>query len=132
MATALCRKDIRENKLPARVDSSPSRRQALEGADYIINAVRIGGLEGFQTDIEIPLKYGVDQAVGDTLCAGAAFELALPVHAFVVFEPGPGADNVGTDLFESRTGLAQIDDQQGPEGIQGINGSDTGSLRHES
>src|SRR5690606_24258707 len=24
----------------------------------------------FQTDIDIPLKYGVDQCVGDTLCAG--------------------------------------------------------------
>ena len=32
--------------------------------------VRIGGLEAFKYDIEIPLKYGVDQCVGDTLCAG--------------------------------------------------------------
>ncbi len=31
---------------------------------------RIGGLEAFQLDIDIPLKYGVDQCVGDTLCAG--------------------------------------------------------------
>ena len=30
----------------------------------------IGGLEAFVTDIELPLKYGVDQCVGDTLCAG--------------------------------------------------------------
>ena len=27
-------------------------------------------MEAFKTDIEIPLKYGVDQCVGDTLCAG--------------------------------------------------------------
>jgi alpha-galactosidase len=32
--------------------------------------VRVGGLEGFVTDIDIPLKYGVDQCVGDTLSAG--------------------------------------------------------------
>ena len=32
--------------------------------------VRVGGLDAFQLDIDIPLKYGVDQCVGDTLCAG--------------------------------------------------------------
>ena len=35
-----------------------------------INCVRIGMLEAFTQDIEVPLKYGVDQCVGDTLCAG--------------------------------------------------------------
>ena len=57
---------------PARHASRPppTAAQALEGADYVINCVRIGGLEAFQTDIDIPLKYGVDQCVGDTLCAG--------------------------------------------------------------
>src|ERR1051325_2320822 len=70
MAAALCHKDIRQNKLPARVDALLDRRQALEGADYVISGVRIGGLAAMEADIEIPLKYGVDQGVGDTLCAG--------------------------------------------------------------
>ncbi len=70
MVTALCQKDIRENKLPATIVSTTNRRQALEGADYVINCTRIGGLEAFKLDIDIPLKYGVDQCVGDTLCAG--------------------------------------------------------------
>ncbi|MBI4928850.1 MAG: alpha-glucosidase/alpha-galactosidase, partial [Anaerolineae bacterium] len=34
------------------------------------NTTRIGGLEAFALDVDIPLKYGVDQCVGDTLCAG--------------------------------------------------------------
>ena len=42
----------------------------LEGADYVLCTIRQGGLAAFQTDIDIPLKYGVDQCVGDTLCAG--------------------------------------------------------------
>jgi alpha-galactosidase len=42
----------------------------LADANYIINCTRIGGLEAFQLDIDIPLKYGVDQCVGDTLCVG--------------------------------------------------------------
>ncbi len=35
-----------------------------------MSCVRVGGLEAFATDISIPLKYGVDQCVGDTICAG--------------------------------------------------------------
>ncbi len=66
----LLRKDIRANKLPARVSTHVQRRAALDGADYVINCTRIGGLQAFETDIEIPLKYGIDQCVGDTLCAG--------------------------------------------------------------
>ena len=32
--------------------------------------MRVGGLEAYADDIRIPLKYGVDQCVGDTICAG--------------------------------------------------------------
>ena len=67
---ALCQKDIRTNKLPATIAATLDRRRALDGADYVVNCTRIGGLEAFRLDIDIPLKYGVDQCVGDTLCAG--------------------------------------------------------------
>lgn len=70
MVGRLVARDIKESGLPATLSSSTDRRQALEGADYVFNLVRIGGLEGFRTDVEIPLKYGVDQCVGDTLCIG--------------------------------------------------------------
>ena len=61
---------VRVNKLPARVTATTNRREALTGARYIMSCVRVGGLEAFATDISIPLKYGVDQCVGDTICAG--------------------------------------------------------------
>jgi len=70
MVTRLCEKDLKANSLPAKITSTTQRRRALGGADYVINVSRIGGLEAFQLDIDIPLKYGVDQCVGDTLCAG--------------------------------------------------------------
>lgn len=70
MVAQLLRKDIKANKLPAKLTTATQRRRALEGADYVINCTRIGGLEAFETDIEVPLKYGIDQCVGDTLCAG--------------------------------------------------------------
>ncbi len=70
MVTALCQRDIDSNGLNIRIKATLDRREAFSDADYVINAVRIGGLEAFSYDVEIPLRYGIDQCVGDTLCAG--------------------------------------------------------------
>ncbi|WP_407270904.1 alpha-glucosidase/alpha-galactosidase [Radiobacillus sp. PE A8.2] len=70
MVTQLCQRDIKENGLNITIQSSTNRRVALQDAKYIFNVVRIGGLAAFEQDIEVPLKYGVDQCVGDTLSAG--------------------------------------------------------------
>jgi len=70
MVTELCQRDIRENGLAIDIQSSTDRRVALRDAKYVICTIRVGGLEAFATDVDIPLKYGVDQCVGDTLCAG--------------------------------------------------------------
>ena len=61
---------VKVNNLPAKVTATTNRREALTGARYIMSCVRVSGLEAFATDISIPLKYGVDQCVGDTICAG--------------------------------------------------------------
>ena len=68
--TELCQRDLDENGIDIKIQAALNRREAFKDAKYIINCVRIGGLEGFETDIEIPLKYGIDQCVGDTLCTG--------------------------------------------------------------
>ena len=70
MVTTLVKREIEHNKLPAKLISTMDRREALKDADYVLVLVRIGGLEAFTMDIDIPLKYGVDQCVGDTLCMG--------------------------------------------------------------
>lgn len=70
MVTELCQRDIDENGLNIRIKATTDRREALQGAKYVICTIRVGGLEAFATDIDIPLKYGVDQCVGDTLSAG--------------------------------------------------------------
>lgn len=70
MVTTLCQRDIDENGLSIKIEATLDRRKAFENAKYVINCVRIGMLEAFATDIDIPLKYGVDQCVGDTLCIG--------------------------------------------------------------
>jgi len=61
---------VAENGLPTRITATTNRREALTDARYVISCVRVGGLEAYADDIQIPLKYGVDQCVGDTICAG--------------------------------------------------------------
>jgi len=70
MVTQLCQRDLDANNINIKIIATTDRREAFKNADYVINAVRIGGLEGFAADVDIPLKYGVDQCVGDTLCVG--------------------------------------------------------------
>jgi len=70
MVTALCQRDINENGLNINIVATTDRKAALRDAKYVICTIRVGGLEAFATDVDIPLKYGIDQCVGDTLCAG--------------------------------------------------------------
>nr|WP_296480635.1 alpha-glucosidase/alpha-galactosidase [uncultured Acetatifactor sp.] len=85
MVTQLCQRDIDENGLNIRIHATLDRREAFQGAKYVINCVRIGMLEGFETDVEIPLKYGVDQCVGDTLCIGGIMYGQRGIHAMLGF-----------------------------------------------
>lgn len=58
------------------------RKEALRGADYVINAVQVGGYEPCTViDFEVPKKYGLRQTIGDTLGIGGIFRAlrTLPV-----------------------------------------------------
>lgn len=81
----LVQRDIEANGLNITVEAATDRRQALTGARYVLNLVRIGGLEAFAQDIEIPLKYGIDQCVGDTLCAGGIMYAQRGIPAVLEF-----------------------------------------------
>jgi alpha-galactosidase len=63
--------DVKANKLGGVIlTKTTNQKKAIEGAKYIISVARVGGLDAFALDIEIPMKYGVNQCVGDTICAG--------------------------------------------------------------
>lgn len=71
MVYQLVKRDIKANGLRrVKLSKTLDQRRAVKGAKYVINVSRIGGLEAFALDVDIPLKYGIDQCVGDTLCAG--------------------------------------------------------------
>ncbi|MDR2370356.1 MAG: alpha-glucosidase/alpha-galactosidase [Treponema sp.] len=64
-------RDIEANRLSkTRLSKTTDRRESLKGAKYVFSFARVGGLEAFAMDVEIPMKYGVNQCVGDTICAG--------------------------------------------------------------
>ncbi|WP_248924643.1 alpha-glucosidase/alpha-galactosidase [Paenibacillus hamazuiensis] len=73
MVADLCRNMIRKNGLAATIVETTNQREAIAGSDYVICMARVGGLEAFRHDVEIPPKYGVDQCVGDTLGPGGVF-----------------------------------------------------------
>ena len=61
MVYQLCQRDIEENGLNIKIQTTLDRREALKDAKYVVDCCRIGGLEAFALDIDIPLKYGVYQ-----------------------------------------------------------------------
>jgi alpha-galactosidase len=70
MVYRLVKRDLEANEVKTALTATTDRRAALKNANYVFSVVRVGGLEAFQHDIDIPLKYGVDQCVGDTLAPG--------------------------------------------------------------
>ncbi len=73
LARDLVQRMIDERKLPARVEATLDRREAIREADFVIITIQVGGLDAYKLDIEIPKKYGVGQCVGDTLGPGGVF-----------------------------------------------------------
>lgn len=55
------------------IEKTTNQKKAIEDAKYVIDSIHIGGLDAFKLDIEIPYKYGVSQAVGDTIGPGGVF-----------------------------------------------------------
>ncbi len=56
---------------PAKIVATTDRRAALDGADYAINMIQVGGYEPCTvTDFEIPKRFGLRQTIADTLGVG--------------------------------------------------------------
>lgn len=58
----------------AKIKAYTDRRAALRGADFVVNAIQVGGYEPCTvTDFEVPKKYGLRQTIADTLGIGGIF-----------------------------------------------------------
>jgi alpha-galactosidase len=53
------------------IESTTDRRRALDGADYAISMIQVGGYKpSTVVDFEVPKKYGLRQTIADTLGIG--------------------------------------------------------------
>lgn len=64
---------VDNEELNATVEATTDRREALDGADYVLNMINVGDVEPFENEIRIPEEYGVKQAIGDTTGPGGIF-----------------------------------------------------------
>lgn len=65
----------------ATVDATTDRLRALEGADYVVTTIRVG--DDLAIDQGIPLEYGLDQSVADTIGPGGVFKALRTVPALL-------------------------------------------------
>ncbi len=64
---------LKDNDLPGSVWATTDRKEAIKDADFVVVMIQVGGFHAYGADYEIPLKYGVDQCIGDTLGPGGLF-----------------------------------------------------------
>src|SRR3989440_2792911 len=57
-----------------KVEASTDRGEVLRGTDYVINSIEVAGLKNVRFDYDIPMKYGVNQCIGDTIGPGGIFK----------------------------------------------------------
>lgn len=74
LAARMAERLIEQSGKSWRVEADTSRRRVLEETDYLINFIEVSGLETVRMDYEIPLRYGVDQCIGDTIGPGGLFK----------------------------------------------------------
>lgn len=66
-----------------KVLASEDRRKVLGGSDYLINCIEVSGAACVKWDNDIPLKYGIDQCIGDTIGPGGLFKALRTIPAFL-------------------------------------------------
>ena len=67
---ALARRMVAQAGTGATVEGTTDLEAALDGADYVAVTIRVGQS---RAHIDIPLQYGIDQAIGDTSGPGGVF-----------------------------------------------------------
>lgn len=57
-----------------KIRASTRRRDVLAGSDFVINTIEVAGLANVRHDFDIPMKYGINQCIGDTIGPGGIFK----------------------------------------------------------
>jgi alpha-galactosidase len=90
-AEAIARQTAAQLGAAPRITTSLDRRRALDGADFVINAIQVGMHAATVRDFEIPAKFGLRQTIADTIGIGGIF------RALRTF---PVLDGIAADIRE--------------------------------
>ncbi len=74
---------VKQEEYPAKIERTTNQKEALKSSDFVIVMFQVGGLEAYDIDKKIPLKYGIDQTVGDTLGPGGTFRGIRSIPALI-------------------------------------------------
>ena len=53
-----------------RISGSLDRRDALAGADFVVNTIQVGGARATQLDFDVPARFGLRYTINDTINVG--------------------------------------------------------------
>ncbi|MEO6213751.1 MAG: hypothetical protein ABIP65_09015 [Vicinamibacterales bacterium] len=67
---ALVRKMLALKGVDLPITSKTDRRDVLQGADFVVTTIAVGGRRGWELDVQVPRKHGIYQPVGDTMMPG--------------------------------------------------------------
>ena len=76
----MVQKFIDAGKYPAKLETTMSLKEALEGTDVVLCTILSGNTDVWRHDIEIPKKYGVDINVGDTRGPSGIFRFLRTIN----------------------------------------------------
>lgn len=80
----VARKLASSANVPATIEVTTDRRQALTGANYAISMIQVAGYKpGTVTDFEIPKKYGLRQTIADTMGIGGIFRALRTIPVLI-------------------------------------------------
>src|SRR5713101_1703442 len=74
LARAIAQRLVELSGKKWKVEASTDRTEVLAGTDYVVNSIEVAGLQNVRADYDIPMKYGVDQCIGDTIGPGGIFK----------------------------------------------------------
>ncbi|MEM3027543.1 MAG: hypothetical protein QW220_02295 [Candidatus Bathyarchaeia archaeon] len=76
-------KVVEKRKLDIKVRATSNLKEALENADFVIVTIRVGGLKALKEIIEIPLRLGTVEIVGDTVGPSGVLKGMLEIPAIL-------------------------------------------------
>ncbi len=69
-----------------RIEGHLDRREALRGADIVVNTIQVGGARATRVDFDIPARYGLRYTINDTINVGGVMRglRTIPVALGIV------------------------------------------------